>query len=268
YLRAVLEAAQDAGRTVILTADHGHVLERDLERLKRTGENARWRLDLGGELEAGEVSMHGPRVLSADGKAVLMSSVTRRYAGMNQNGYHGGASPQEVVVPLAILAPRSSVPKGWIEVGFMPPAFWLIDSMPVPVRHQAEAPKKVVKPQVPKDHLPFEPVEQSATLHPGNTWVERLVASELYREQEKRWRRMAPKSDRVSDALAALSSKGGKMTSPALAHALNMPLPKLPGFGSAMQKLLNLDGVFVVTFDASSDSWILDEGMALRQFLE
>jgi hypothetical protein len=225
-------------------------------------------MDVGGDLEAGEVLMRGPRVLNADGKAILMSSVTRRYAGMNQNGYHGGASPQEVVVPLAILAPRSSMPKGWQEIGFRPADFWLIESDQPVVPVQAEKVVKPIKTTVPKDHLPFELEEKTEVVSVVADWVKRLVASELYLAQEKRWKRMAPQADRVGAALEALSARGGKMTAPALARVLNMPLPKLAGFGAALQKLLNLDGVFVVTFDANSNSWELDEGMAQRQFLD
>jgi PglZ domain len=267
HLRAVLESARDAGRAIVLTADHGHVLDRNMEKIGRQGENVRWRSALGGDLEDGEVLVEGSRVLTGDGKAILMASPRKRYSGKPQNGYHGGISPQEVVVPFAVLVSGGRVPEGMREIGFSEPEFWSTGS-DVVARPKPTVVKKKV--EVPEGYLPFgdeEVVEVEAEAGRAD-WVQKLLESELYQAQEKRWKRMAPPADRVRRALDALASRGGTMTAAALARALDMPLPRLGRFGAAMQKVLNLDGVFVVEFDTASESWKLDEVLARKQFLE
>jgi hypothetical protein len=42
-LRDVLDAARQAGRAVVLTSDHGHVLERQTEKRPSGGGGERWR---------------------------------------------------------------------------------------------------------------------------------------------------------------------------------------------------------------------------------
>ena len=64
-----------------------------------------------------------------------------------ENGYHGGVAPQEMVVPIAVLRPSETFPDGWVEVAVDVPSWWdepLADgsgSMP----HQRE--RKPAKPQ-------------------------------------------------------------------------------------------------------------------------
>src|SRR5699024_9670391 len=103
FLRALLEQAHRAGRTVLLTADHGHVVERDGQRLRaQEATSARWRpaTDAPGE---GEVLVEGRRVL--DGPAILAVDEALRYTA-RRAGYHGGASLPEVAVPVIVLRPR------------------------------------------------------------------------------------------------------------------------------------------------------------------
>src|SRR5205814_1548264 len=62
----------------------------------------------------------GPRVLKG-GDVVLPTDERLRYAG-NKYGYHGGATPQEVLVPVAVLA--RTLPDGWEHRPMLTPAWW------------------------------------------------------------------------------------------------------------------------------------------------
>ena len=69
-------------------------------------------------LKEGEVLFEGVRVEKAVGqrKVVLAWSGDVRY-GAKKRGYHGGANPQEMVVPFAILSGPNSIPAGgWKEI--------------------------------------------------------------------------------------------------------------------------------------------------------
>ncbi|MDQ1293784.1 MAG: hypothetical protein QG608_1665 [Actinomycetota bacterium] len=98
-----LLARAAAGRTVVMTADHGHVVERrqGTPRTHPDATSARSR-SAGGGVEDGEVEVSGPRVLAEGNRAVLAVDDTLRY-GPLKAGYHGGACAAEVVVPVAVL---------------------------------------------------------------------------------------------------------------------------------------------------------------------
>ena len=98
-LRQVLEAAREAGRVVILTSDHGHVLDHDSHYAASTEENGeryQLRAETIGEYE---VSVSGERVVTPGHTVVLPWSERLRYTKSRSMGYHGGGSLQEVVIP-------------------------------------------------------------------------------------------------------------------------------------------------------------------------
>ena len=100
-LPAILNEAHAAGRAVILASDHGHVLEADGVKLPGEGEG-RWRSAAAPATEL-EIEVKGPRVRAATGmeRIVLPWSESVRY-GSKRNGYHGGVSLQEAVVPVGV----------------------------------------------------------------------------------------------------------------------------------------------------------------------
>ena len=103
-LPELLHEAHAAGRIVVLTSDHGHVLEEDGVKLPGDLEG-RWRA--AGRPPADlEIELAGERVRAATGRAriVVPWSETVRY-GQRRNGYHGGLTLQEAVVPIGVYAP-------------------------------------------------------------------------------------------------------------------------------------------------------------------
>ena len=112
---AILHEAHAAGRVVVLTSDHGHVLEAG--GVKLTGNvEGRWRTADHPPNEL-EIQLEGERVRAATGREriILPWSETVRY-GQKKNGYHGGLTLQEAVVPVGIfVGPGDKLPdsKPW-----------------------------------------------------------------------------------------------------------------------------------------------------------
>ena len=121
----LLEACRSSGRVVVLASDHGHVLERGTTlRDVAEGGAERWR-PAGGPPADDEVLLHGPRVVAEGGRLLAPWSERVRF-GMKKKGYHGGASPQEVVLPLGVFALPETTAQlaGWREVGPEEPVWW------------------------------------------------------------------------------------------------------------------------------------------------
>jgi hypothetical protein len=128
-LAPLLSCARSGGRVVVLTSDHGHVLDSET-RLERFDQGDRWRADDGAP-RPDEVVLAGPRVVERSGSRVIAPWSERTRYGNRKNGYHGGATPQEVVVPLLVLAPLDVAVEGWAEAAMGYPPWWdLADDTP------------------------------------------------------------------------------------------------------------------------------------------
>jgi hypothetical protein len=103
--------AHDVGRALVVTGDHGHVMEDGTAQRSADGGD-RWRS--AGSVAPGEVELRGGRVRGASGsQSVIMAWSERVRYSSKRNGYHGGASPQEVVVPVAVLV-GDATPHDWV----------------------------------------------------------------------------------------------------------------------------------------------------------
>ena len=264
-LSLLLDAALRSGRIVVLTSDHGHLEDIGLEFRRQDGGGSRWRpAPPGAALAEDEVLLEGPRVLAgSETRAVALATERIRY-GTKHSGYHGGATPQEVVVPLVVLmAPMQDPPAGWVEVAAKPPPWW--DAEPVavrpPVRVEPLQPRVEPQPAPRKAQLelPAPPPEISP-------WIKDLLASPAYIAQRKRSERGAATDDQVARVLTALDRRGGTMTRAALARALDMHLARLATVLAAVRRLLNVEGYPVLAVDDASDSVVLDRAMLATQF--
>jgi hypothetical protein len=72
------------------------------------------------------------------GGAILAWSERLRYAA-KRSGYHGGGSPQEVLVPLAVLT-SGAAPRDWVEAPPPEPAWWSGEAPPAVTIAQPSAP--------------------------------------------------------------------------------------------------------------------------------
>jgi hypothetical protein len=275
-LGPILKLARDSGRVVILASDHGHVWHRPDARLASGDSGTRWRSDTG-NLAQGEIAIKGNRVRDKDGNNSIISTWSEAlYYSKQQNGYHGGATPQEMICPLVILTDKTSTYSGLFPCEYPKPDWWrsapvasIVDPEPVsPV--VAPLPKRPpslfdhVKEEEPttKDERPvtIPQIQRSAT------WVERLIASQAYQDQRDFVRRHAPDDDTVRRSLLALDASGGILTPAAFCRATDVPAGRLDGLMARIQRLLNVDGYEVVVFSRAENRIELNVARLKRQF--
>lgn len=259
FLQALLYEAQAAGRVVVLTSDHGHVYEVGGE-LRTADQGDRWRVD-DGTRHDDEVVISGPRVESAKGPRVIAPWSERVRYGMKKNGYHGGASPQEVVVPLAVLAPASVHLDGWNPIPLRYPAWWT-DDVVVPAPPAKRQPPRKRLTDAGQGKL-FEP---PPTKHGAPGWIDALFGSEVFMSQRAAASRAAVPDDTIRELLAALDDRGGKLTRAALVQRLGLPAVRVHGIVAAMRRLLNVDGYDILSVDDTSDTVALNAEMLRVQF--
>ena len=101
---------------------------------------------------------------------------------------------------------------------------------------------------------------------PCPAWVPRLLASAVFEQQKQFGGRGLPGDEVFSKLLAALDRRGGKMTSVALARALEFSAIRLPGLLAKAQRVLNIDGYAVLSRDDASDTVELNRELLLKQF--
>ena len=290
-LEDLLEACRSSGRVVVLASDHGHVLERGTTlRDAAEGGAERWRPAVGPPADD-EVLLHGPRVVAEGGRLLAPWSERVRF-GMKKNGYHGGASPQEVVLPLGVFALPETTARlaGWREADPEVPLWWRwrTDAPAAPAAAAAPAfvppapggtaeyavagaggPRPPAPPRRPSPRGEtrdlFAALEPE-TPRPAETWIDRLFRTELFAEQRKQAARTALPEERIRAILTALDARGGKLTGPALAESLGVPLFRLGGIVSALRRVLNVDGYAVLSVDESSETVELNRDLLDAQF--
>ncbi|MFI1060547.1 BREX-2 system phosphatase PglZ [Streptomyces spororaveus] len=127
-LEPLLRAARANDMTVLLTSDHGHVIERRGNKLDTTGStigSARHRTP-GGPVAPAEIELSGPRVVWPEpgSRIVALRDHDTRYTALKA-GYHGGATLAEFTIPLLALLPfGAEPPTGWRELGDPAPVWW------------------------------------------------------------------------------------------------------------------------------------------------
>jgi hypothetical protein len=278
-LKALIACAEAEQRAIVLTADHGHVVETwDGEGDGRHGEEKgeRWRA-IGRALSEMEVEVRGRRVLLPDspGSAnavVLPWSERLRYSARHA-GYHGGASPQEVVVPLGVFAPqrlaeeltgwRAEIverPRWWahaLEANAAEETSWFRPEPPRPTARRRRAPEPSLFPP---------PGERTSPPSVEASWVDALLATEIYRAQKRAAQRQRPDDAVVAAFLRTLDDGGGSATLEGLRNRLGLLPIRFTGVLSLMQKLLNVDGFAVLEVNRSEGRVTLDRDQLQRQF--
>lgn len=127
-LEPLLRAARANDMTVLLTSDHGHVIERRGNKLDAAGSmigSARHRTP-GGPVAPAEIELCGPRVVWPEpgSRIVALRDHDTRYTALKA-GYHGGATLAEFTIPLLALLPfGAEPPTGWRELGDPAPVWW------------------------------------------------------------------------------------------------------------------------------------------------
>jgi hypothetical protein len=244
-LRPLLDEAAAAGRIVVLTSDHGHILDFGTECRRQEGSD-RYRP---GEPEGtGEYFLDGGRVVGQAGVTALGIEGVR-YGTRPRNGYHGGITPQECLVPVLVLVQGNREIPGWQPVVEAWPNWW------TPTESTTVASTQALK---------RTKRERQPSLFTAETdWVGVLLASEVFREQMKLAR---IKEDQIAAALRVLDGGNGRLLRPVFAARMNLALVRVGPVVATMQRVLNYDGYGVLSIDEAADMIVLDRPLLERQF--
>lgn len=268
-LRTLLRAAAAQGMAVLITSDHGHVVDRHGVKVEAAAPaSARHRLP-GGALADAEIALSGPRVVwpQPGASIVALWDADSRYTALKA-GYHGGAAPAEFTIPvLAFLPFGAEPPKDWRELGDQRPAWWVPSG-----RRLLRLPRR---PGHLRGQEGASAVQSAGEACPGDR---REPRRPLRRGARPRGRRGAPDTpgrvarggpgrgapgcrhlpgpdgaagpqtpkDKIEQALRALLDAGGTLPSTALAQRIGYPAARADGFAAVLRQVLNYDGVQVL----------------------
>jgi hypothetical protein len=267
-LRELLTLAGAVGRAVVFTSDHGHVLDEKGRTQYRQipGATERWRLSAPPAGD-GELVVHGPRVLT--GEVVVPWTEALRY-GTPKHGYHGGVTPQEVMVPLIVMARATAVPAGWERADEEPPAWWRQGSAPL-ARSAAPIAAPPTAPLAPAPSKPgqvglFDEAAAAAQAPVPDrlAWVEALLHSPLYLSRKSLAARAQVDDATVVAVLTAIDNAGGSILRDALAAEVHVPLFRVDGLVQSLRRLLNVEGYAVIELE--TDTVRLHRAVLCAQF--
>jgi len=279
-LEALLAYAESAERLVVLTSDHGHCVERGSEARMRPEGGAggeRWRANDGAPGD-GELSLVGPRVgipnEPGDGEVVVPWSDRLRYTTGKSAGYHGGATPQELVTPIVMLDAAEQSHPSLHDLPADTP-LWVLDPRyepretvdagevaPPPVAKRVEVPTLFTPPA-------SEPATRSgdaATAPVAAPWITELLASDVLAGQKKLAGRVVMDDKKITRWLEVISAMNNRCTLPALATRMKMGLGRVGPAVAVLQRLLNVDGYEVLTLESASQTVDLNRELLKTQF--
>lgn len=266
-LRPLLEAAAEAGRAVVIASDHGHVLENGSEARVTSGAAERWRSSDGAPSED-EVVISGPRVLRGDGEVIVPAVESIRYMAAEKRGYHGGATPQEVLCPLTVFTTGGVTLDGWDSVLFRKPEWWQLDEGVAPAsRPRVRQPEPIVEPDgqaalfTEEGRAPTPAVEAAG-------WIDELLASPIFEEQREAAGRQALDDDSIEIFLSVLDQAGGVAPPAVFADVTDLPPSRIRTKLEAMRRMLNLDGYAVLTIESDGTARLNRELLATQFELE
>ncbi len=257
HLRPLLQAAQRAGRAVIITSDHGHIIERRTsakrDRVTVYGQRAHGDLD---RVDEGEIVVRGPRVLTDSRSVVLAVDDTIRYGPVNA-GYHGGASPAEVVVP--VLALHTGVrPDTLTALGPVEPPWW---HSPVQVDAPRVRPAPAAKPAAPT----LFDSEERFVADAGGDVADQVLATTVFADQIRLAGRIVVRPDQIRALLAALlAAPARELTTAHAAALLGLAPIRVGGALLQIKRVLDVEGYEVLLLDSGVVG--LDEAALREQF--
>lgn len=271
-LHALLNAATIAGRSVVVTSDHGHVVERETTMLPGSGGDARWRPVGSGPLVDGEVLVQGHRVGLPAGEAVLLWRDDLRY-GAVRAGYHGGASLAELTIPVLVfqrsLAPVT--PTGWTVAPPQVPDWWNDPVVAVePIARTTPGTRK--RPSIDTSspalfEMSLSVAPQHGTPDPQASLVEKVVASPVYADQLRlAGRAGAGAAPLIETILRTLVERSGRAHVDTVASAAGLPQALFGQSLAVVKRVVNVEGYDVLAVDPDGVTLRLDLDMLRDQF--
>ncbi|MET7351822.1 BREX-2 system phosphatase PglZ [Streptomyces mirabilis] len=286
----LLRIAALQGMAVVVTSDHGHVIDRHGAKVDTGSPLSARHRPPGGEVGPAEIALHGTRVVAPQpgGSIVALWDADSRYTA-RKAGYHGGASLAEFTIPvLAFLRFEASPPPAWRELGDQRPTWWLLEeSAPLPAtassapaattKRQARQKPTKTQAQLALTHdslfdvavVPASDGEETlvtaTVVGPDDALVSALFASETFQGQIGLLARKPP-MDKVEGAIRALLDAGGTLPVSALAQRVSYPVSRADGFAAILRQLLNYDGVQVLETLPDGRTVRLDLSLLRMQF--
>lgn len=234
-LRALLSACDEAGRSVLVVADHGHTLNDDLA-FSGSSAHARWRLPTEPPQE-GELAFAGARVWSPPGaSSVVLPFVSGATYRGKKVGHHGGATLEEVVAPVILLEHN--------RCSFPQPHWWRREagvSAPIAAR-----PAALVQGKAPLFDAPA----------PAGGLAARLVASEVWEERKKLLPGRFPE-DKLYALLDAMERRP-RLSGVEFTELTGEPERRMAGFASQAGVALNAGGMEVLSYDREQRRLVLN----------
>jgi hypothetical protein len=288
YLRPVLDEARRAGRPVILTADHGHVLDRHssdpagaVSPVTAQSESARYRVGTAG---TGEITVRGPRVIVGGGTTVAAVDEAIHYT-PRRAGYHGGASLAEVVIPVLTFLPSEAfLPTGWSAYDTIghAPTWWdtpasrsaqqvISDPDRVPAKPDQSRRRRstATTPAAPEANALFdvtEVVAAKAAPEAAATLGTRVVSSSRMISQRQVVPR-APGEPDIAALIDALAQAGGRLTIAEAAAVTGQPAVRMSRYLAQVTRLLNVDSYAVLNHSEADRLVELNLPLLRQQFL-
>jgi hypothetical protein len=288
YLRPVLDEARRAGRPVILTADHGHVLQRRssdpaeaASPVAAPSEAARYRIGTAGP---GEVTVRGPRVIVDGGDVVAAVDEAIHYT-PRRAGYHGGAALAEVVIPVLTFLPSEALlPPGWHAYDAIghAPTWWDTpvsraaqqstanpdreSAKPDQARRRRSTPAAPATPDAGALFDVAEVVTAEAAPTAPVTLGTRVVASSRMMSQRQAVPR-APGEPDIAALIDALAQAGGRLTIAEAAAVTGQPPVRMSRYLAQVTRLLNVDSYAVLNHSEADRLVELNLPLLRQQFL-
>jgi hypothetical protein len=290
-LPQIFDAAREAGRHVLLVADHGHV---PADRLKSIGPGngggARYRRWTGDSdvLALGERKFSGEGVYlpKGDSAVVLLEDDGTRYGGAPHAGEHGGSAMAEVIAPCVLLGwdNNAGLPpqdKDLDVRGFYVPEWWS-GSLPAEraqeVDRAARTPRRTKASAVENQPSLFAPEQgEQPTRSPSTPSPSQRSTRALAKPAEllpalfgsKMLQARAPLLELKNSVVVAvhfLLSRPGGVPAAVFATHMNVPTFRVQGLVSKLQEVLNLDGYEILKLERAHQTIFLDTTKLEQQF--
>lgn len=251
HLRALLGAARSAGRAVVITSDHGHLIDygtgAKVDRANTYGQRAHG--DLANVDPKREVLIEGPRVLTDTHRVVLAVDPDLRYGARNA-GYHGGAAPAEAIVPVLAFVP-GQLPAWARPVAAVEPSWWYPGT-------PASTPALTKQGGAPS----LFDVEEPARVNPLPA---KVIGSRVYAAQYKLAGRIVVTDAQIEALLAELlAASAHELTLAQAAAALGVATAGVNGALMQTKRVLDVEGYEVLAVGGGVVK--LDEAALREQF--
>ena len=259
-LEALLQEAGASSRAVVILSDHGHLLDYRTTSRGVVGDGSRWRRVTSGAAVDGEIVAAGSRVRAATGddEIVVAWSEALRYIG-KKTGYHGGAAPQEVVAPIAVLSRDELGLEGWRPVVDSPPEWWDVDETSGQVRAQAAE-------RIQRRKQGTAPAVTIVEPSPIATWIDTLLLSPAYKAQRDLAGRTALRDEQMRVMLQTLDRFQGRAPRAAVGADLGLPDVRVRGVLAGARRVLNVEGFGVIEEDDATSTVLLNRELLYVQF--